>query len=89
MADINDKNVNTTEGGATEAPKKKKYATVIRPQNSASGSKPGQRSSSRKPVDRTQAPRKEAPAKVPVKKPVALAPEKPAAEKPDAASVFP
>ncbi|MCR5742536.1 MAG: translation initiation factor IF-2 [Lachnospiraceae bacterium] len=77
MADINDKNVNTTEGGATEAPKKKKYATVIRPQNSASGSKPGQRNSSRKPVDRTQAPKKEAPAKAPVKKPVAAAPEKP------------
>ena len=75
MAENNEKNTNTPEG-TPEAPKKKKYATVIRPQNSASGAKSGVKPGMRKPGEKTLGPKKEAAPAKPVKKVAKPAPEK-------------
>lgn len=71
MADMNERNVNKNEAeGAEAAPKKKRYATVVRPQNAKSGARPAGagKAPARKPGERTLGPKKETSAKPPVKR---------------------
>lgn len=66
MADMNEQSVNKNETeGAAAAPKKKKYAAVVRPQNAKSGARPAGsgKAPTRRPVDKTSAPKREAGAK--------------------------
>jgi translation initiation factor IF-2 len=71
MADMNEQNVNIngTEG-ADGAPKKKRYATVVRPQNAKSGSKPatGAKAPAKKPGEKNAGPKKDAGVKHVVKR---------------------
>lgn len=71
MADMNEQNVNKNEtAGAGAAPKKKRYATVVRPQNAKSGTRPAGsgKAPMRKPVEKTPGPKKDAGVKPVVKR---------------------